>query len=265
MKSPKTLLAISFGLFALSCYAQDAIPEGTDIPVQLNSSMSAQNSAPGQTLAARVMQGVPLPNGARIPAGAKLIGRVVEVQPAAEGKPASVSFTFTNYMSASGVLTVRTSLRATASFVEVESARIPTTGIDDWGGRTTVQVGGTDVVYWGGGPVQNVTGPVGEPVIGSTDSVLVKLLATPGTSCNNESGSKRQALWVFSSDACGVYGMNGVTITKDGLADQTGVAELTLGGDTKIPRGTAMLLRVMSNGTPAAVDHRSDAIADPGH
>ena len=178
-----------------------------------------------------------------------------------------MSFTFTNYMSTRGVLPVSTSVRAIASFVEVESARIPTTGIDDWGGRTTVQVGGTDVVYWGGGPVQNVTGPVGEPVIGSADGVLVKLLAKPRTPCSNEYGSKqgRQALWVFSSDACGVYGMNGVAITKDGRSDQTGIAELALGGDTKIPRGTGMLLSVIGNGAPVAADQGSNATLNAGH
>ena len=56
-----------------------------------------------------------------------------------------------------------------------------------------------------------------------------------------------QALWVFSSDACGVYDLKGVKIVQNGKPEPVG--EITLGfakDDMKLESGTALLLRVVS-------------------
>jgi len=49
------LLLCSLGLFA-----QEAIPPGTVLPVQLKSTLDSLKSKPGQTITARIMQDVPL-------------------------------------------------------------------------------------------------------------------------------------------------------------------------------------------------------------
>ena len=65
--------------------AQDKIPAGTILPVQLNSSLRSDKARVGEQISARVMQDVPLPGGRKIHAGAKVIGHVVSTRPAANG------------------------------------------------------------------------------------------------------------------------------------------------------------------------------------
>jgi hypothetical protein len=52
-------------------------------------------------------------------------------------------------------------------------------------------------------------------------------------------------LWVFSSDACGLYDFSNVTLTHAGRTNPVG--EITLEsrkGDFNIPSGSGLLLRV---------------------
>jgi hypothetical protein len=132
----------------------------------------------------------------------------------------------------------------------VENTFLPDFGMGEgmsWSARTTHQVGG-DVVYWGGGPVMSRIGPVGKPLVGADSGVLVRVTANPEGQCRGELDENHdlQALWVFSSDACGVYGLNGMTIAHAGRAEPVGVIELTSsGGQIKIGSGSGILLRVI--------------------
>src|ERR1700756_13214 len=92
-----------------------------------------------------------------------------------------------------------------ASALEVEFAQTPPIGpgesdVYDW--LSTTQVGG-DVVYGKWGQVTNGAGVVvGRSV---NNGVLVQVTAKIGTACRGaiEGNDRLQALWVFSSDACG--------------------------------------------------------------
>jgi hypothetical protein len=235
-----TLLAV-----ATESFGQNAIPAGTILPLQLNSSLNSRRSKPGQVVTARVMQDVPLASGGRIRAGSKAIGRVLDVSEAKNGMGARVSLRFDTLEVSKQRISMSTNLRALASMMEVEDAHIPKTGPDHgtpedaW---TTVQVGG-NVVYRGGGPVANGLNVVGTP---TTNGVLVRVAAKPGSRCRGDLGNDQlQALWVFSADACGTYGFEDLTIAHAGRSDPVG--EITLTSEKKsidVRGGSGLLLRV---------------------
>ena len=237
----------------------DAIPDGTILPVRLNSTISSAKCKPGQRVTARIMQNVPLSTGASIRAGSKVIGHVVDVRTEASGEPARVSLQFDKLISAHQSIPITTDLRAIVGFMGVMDAQTPTTGAgegDVYRWLTTVQVGG-DVVYGEGGPVTsgaNSTEVVGKAVYGG---VLSKVTAKEGTKCRGplDGDNRAQALWVFSSDACGTYGLDHIRILHAGRADPTGVIVLASeSGTIKISDGAGLLLRVIArnNGLSAA-------------
>ena len=71
------------------------------------------------------------------------------------------------------------------------------------------------MVYRGGGPVTSDHEVVGTPIRGG--GVLVRVTARPGSPCRGPlDRDAPQALWVFSSDACGVYGFSNLAIRHAG-------------------------------------------------
>jgi hypothetical protein len=244
----KRILCISLVVFATQLFGQSAIPVGTILPVRLNSSLNSRKVKTGQVITGRVAQDVPLLSGSKIHAGAKVIGHVVEVKRAIAGSGAQVSIRFDTLVVSGRQIPLTTNLRALASMMAVEQAQIPDTGPDRgtpenaW---TTDQIGG-EVVYRGGGPVANGLRSVGEPTL---NGVLVHVSDEPGTKCRGESegqdDDRLQALWVFSSDACGAYGFADLAITHAGRTNPVG--EITLAsdhGDFNVQSGGGMLLRL---------------------
>jgi len=246
----KRTVWISLIMFAAELFAQSTIPAGTILPVALNSSLNSRKVKAGQVITARVMQDVPLSPGSTIHAGGKVIGRVIGVKPANGTSGAQISLQFETLAAAKQRIPITTNLRALASTMAVEQAQLPETGPDRGTSEnawTTDQIGG-EVVYRGGGPVANGLRSVGEP---TTNGVLVHVSAKPGTKCRGEiEGNDRlQALWVFSSDACGVYDLPDLAIVHAGRTNPVG--EITLAsdkGEVNVRAGSGMLLRV--NKTP---------------
>jgi hypothetical protein len=242
----KPIFWLSLIMLSMDLFAQNTIPAGTIVPVALNSSLSSRKVKPGQVITARVMQDVPLSPGSTIHAGAKVIGRVIDVKPANGGTGAQVSFRFDTLVVSKRRIPIITNLRALASMMAVEAAQLPESGPDRGTSQnawTTDQIGG-EVVYRGGGPVADGLRSVGEPTYGG---VLVHVSAKPGSPCRGEiEGNDRlQALWVFSSDACGVYDFADLAIVHAGRTDPVG--EITLAsdkGEVNIRAGSGMLLRV---------------------
>ena len=235
------LLMSSVGLFA-----QNAIPPGTILPVQLNSSLRSDKVKPGQSISARLMQDVPLPAGAKIHAGATVIGHVIAVKSASNGTGAEISVCFDSLKSGALHIPLVTNLRALATMVDVYEAQIPESGPDrgtseySW---TTDQIGG-EVDYRGGGAIVHDSEVVGHSV---PNGVLVRVSSEPGTKCRGEvyGNDRPQALWVFSSDACGLYDFPDVTLAHAGRTPPFG--EITLQsnkGNVNIRAGSGMLLRV---------------------
>jgi hypothetical protein len=230
-----------------------AIPTGTILPVRLNSAISASKSKLGQVITGRIMQDVPLSSGVRIRAGSKVIGHIVERIPASTGAQARISLQFDKLVSSHQTVSIITNLRAIAGFMRIIDAQTPPIGpgeSDVFRWLTTVQVGG-DVVYGDGGPVTTGENPnqiVGKKVNGG---VLGQVRTKEGTKCRGaiDGNDNPQALWIFSSDACGTYGLEHISIAQAGRTDPMGVIVLVSdSGNLKIARGAGMLLRVNSNG-----------------
>ena len=246
----KRMLCISLIMFAADLFAQGTIPAGTILPVAVIPSLNSRKVKPGQVIAARVMQDVPLSPGSTIHSGAKIIGHVIDVKPANATSGAQMSIRFDTVMVSRQRIPITANLRALASMMAVEAAQLPETGPDRGTSEnawTTDQIGG-EVVYRGGGLVANGLRSVGEP---TTNGVLVHVSGKPGTKCRGEiDGNDRlQALWVFSSDACGVYDFAGLEIVHAGRTNPVGLIILASDkGDFNVRAGSGMLLRVNSNG-----------------
>jgi len=242
-------------LLAGSAYAATVVPDSSILPVRLETSLSSKNAKVGELIRARIMQAVPLLGDATIPAGSIVTGEVTAVQVAAGGEGASLAFRFDTLHIAHENVLLTLRLRAIASDQEVRQAQLPrnsdpTASSNSW---TTVQIGG-DVVYRGGGPVRSRSGVVGKPVDGG---VLVRLDPNPARGCRNDgTGERAQALWLFSSDACGSYGLPDVTIVhseRNAPADATGEFELkSAKGNVVLKSGCGLLLRVVNPGFPGA-------------
>ena len=238
------------GLIALSgtLYAQNSIPIGTIVPVQTDFSLSKKTKS-GERIAARVMQDVPLGNGTKIPQGSRLIGEVIAV-PAPGASSASVSFRFDRLVIRHRSTPVKTDLRALASPLDIDDAQLPEYGGDRGTpstAYTTTQIGGDQTVYRGGGHVENNSGIVGEPV---EDGILGPARPNGDGDCRGPVGGngRPQAFWLFATDACGIYGYNGVKILNAGRDKPAG--EITLAserGELNIRSGSGMLLRVIGS------------------
>jgi hypothetical protein len=151
----KRLLLVGFLMLSAGLFGQNTIPAGTILPVRLNSSLDSRRSKPGQIISASVMQNIPLASGAKIRAGTKVLGQIIDVISAKDGSGARIVFRFDTLALPHQTIPLNTDLRALASIMELHDAQVPSSGPDrgtSSNAWTTVQVGG-DVVYRGGGPV----------------------------------------------------------------------------------------------------------------
>lgn len=238
--------AVGLLLVASPVAASNFIPAGTVIPVELNSSLSSATGKPGKKISARVAQNVPLGHGAVIRRGSKVFGEVVKVSPATKASGARMELRWDAIRIGKKTVKVATNLRALASMVAVEDAHIPASGSDrgtppmDF---VTTQVGG-ETVYPNGPTVRS-----GDKVVGelAPHGILADLSPNPGRGCRGslDGQSGRQALWIFSSSACGVYGNEGLKIAHDGRTTPRGQIVLaTVRGQINVRGGSGMLLRV---------------------
>ena len=87
------------------------------------------------------------------------------------------------------------------------------------------------------------------PHVGTSvaDGVLAQPRSKPGSACRGaiDGANAVQAMWLFSSDACGVYGFEYLTIQHAGRSEPEGqVTLISNKGEVKLPTASGMLLRV---------------------
>lgn len=225
------------------------IPVGTIFPTRLENMLSAEDVKAGEEIATLIMQDVPLDGREKIRARSKVLGTVVTVARTPDGNAIDVSLRFDKVEYDKKTIPVSTSLRAIASYEAVRAAQTPFTGADGGtpaGWANTVQIGG-DIRYGDSGEVRNrKKQKVGKGVEGG---VLVHVSAQPGSACDGEiAGNDRmQALWVFSADACGLFGYRHIQIIHNGRKDPVGVISLRFEKEKmKLDAHTAILLRTVA-------------------
>jgi len=250
MKYLLLLLSIVLGLSAV-LPAQDAIPAGTILPVELRTAVKSQGTAVGRKVNARLMQDVPLPGGSRIRQGARISGHVVAATSWSPGAPARVTIRFDSVADGQRRFPIVTNLRALASMLDVFDAQTPENGPDRGTSEdawTTDQIGGE--VLFRGTAVFRGSNLISTTTFGS--GVLVRAASRPGTKCRAAvaGNAEPQALWIFSSDACGLYGYPDLILAHAGRSEPSGEITLqSLHGEVNLRAGSGLLLRVNRAGT----------------
>lgn len=227
------------------------VPIGTILPVLLQTTIAPAKVKQDQIIHGQIAQDVPLPNGSKIPKRSKIEGRVVGVALAGNAPGTKISVRFEKLRVQGETLSITTDLRTIAGFMAVLEAGVPNQAIgegdvSEW--MTTTQIGG-DSVFGVGGPVtsaHNVDEVVGKsPMSGG---VLGEVRPNATGNCRGPLGgnSNPQALWVFSSDACGTYGLSEVKIAHAGRTEPVGTIILEMRSPkAKIQSGAGLLLRVV--------------------
>lgn len=246
----KSMTILTFLVFAVASFAQNAIPSGTILPVQLNSSLDSKKSKAGQKITGSVAQDVPLAWGIKIHAGSKLVGHIVSVNAAGKDTGAKLLFRFDTLQTSGSAVALTTDLRAIASMMEVHEAQLPEMGPDRGTPESawvTEQIGG-ETDYHGGWPVTNGSNVVGKSLL--SGGVLARISSKPGSKCRGEldNNNQPQALWVFASDACGTYGFADLAVVHAGRTEPIGQIVLTSErGNIDVRSGSGMLLRVIGS------------------
>jgi hypothetical protein len=241
-----TLLCATLGVRSVNA-ADGAltIPGGTILPVRLNSTISSDKSKSGQVITGRIMQDVPLASGTPLRAGSKIIGHILDVSSASNGGQARISFQFDKLISSGRTIPIRTNLRAVAGLVTVMQTEVSNNNPHDYFLPSLI---GGDIAYQSEGG--SVTAP-NDAVVGKSvkDGVLdqVRASSRQGRDCRGpvDGNNSPEAMWVFSSDACGAYDLPQIRVTHAGRTQPVGVIILiSEKGQFNLPRGAGMLLRV---------------------
>ena len=214
------------------------VPAGTILPLQLETGMKAEKLAAGKIIRGVIMQDIP---STRIRRGSHVYGHVIRVN------PTSIEFTFDTLEVKKQRIPITTNLRALASMMEVDQAQIPQGGADRGlppSQKTTEQIGG-ELVYRGGGHVMHGSERVGEP---APYGVIARTRDNPPCRAVVAHNHHPQALWLFSTDACGLYSYDNLTIEHYGRTAPIGTIILTAKkGKVNIRSGSGILLRVQGS------------------
>jgi hypothetical protein len=224
------------------------IPAGYMLPLHLEQTLSVKHVRAGDSIEARIMQEVPLPNRRKIPTRSMVKGTILHVVRDEDEIGVLVTLRFDTLIEHRQTFSIVTGLRAIASNLAVHEAQMPLNNVDETqplGWASTVQIGG-DYRFGDGDKVRNRwKETVGKAVPGG---VLVNVSANPKMGCEGPTAGEYppQALWLFSADACGVYGLKGVQLTHNGLNAPLG--EITLHfkkADMVLRAGDGLLLTVL--------------------
>ena len=221
------------------------IPSGTLLPVMLDDTLDSNKSKAGDEISAKLRQEISLPEGLKIKRMSKVTGHVIAVKPPSGGKQASITVQFDQIEVDKQTVTISTGLRALASMQLVAQARNPVNtnagpGTSVWDLNVS-QIGG-QIAYNGAkivkAPNGQVVGRVVEP-----GAIVGMPMANPAHGCPT-GGTGEQAFWLFSTDACGIYDVKGLTYTSGIGGQDPGKIVLKSAKKFEVRSGSAWLLQV---------------------
>ncbi len=249
MKILRLIFAVVLLCGCASAVKPHNLPPGTALPIMLSTTINARTDKAGKKIEGKLMQEVRLPSGIVIKKGARVIGQVISLQ-----KPSRLTLQFTQLEEEHQTIPLNASLRALAASETVFQAGLPADAStaeqsDEW---VTQQVGG-DFVFRGRGYVSSNQGKVG---IWTGNGVVGRL--SSGEDCPDYEGNgQEQALWVFSTTACGAYGYDKkLTIAQDGQTAPLGQITLVSTGKELQVRGGSGWLLVVNPGENVAPGSR---------
>jgi hypothetical protein len=218
------------------------LPPGTSLPVQLSSTLNAKSAKPGQKIEGKLMQEVNLGVDTKIKSGSHVTGHIVSAtKPGGSG--ARITLQFDSIEVDGRTIPLQVALRALASSQSVFNAGLPAGAASTYESSTswtTRQVGG-EVVFRGRGYVVN-----GDGKVGTWDgSGVWGRLPASGDCPAGESTDPQQALWIFSTSACGAYGFERTKVDQAGYTAPLGQIVLTSTKDIDVRGGSGWLLMVL--------------------
>ena len=235
--------ALAQGAHAASPVAE--LPARTTLPIVFTRTISANHAKAGDTVFAKTIQVVHLPDGSVLPAGTKIVGHVVSATPFsfdstpyAHQRPSELVIEFQTAQLNTTELPLHVTLRAMAGPIAANSASEPqSSDMDSLG--TLSQIGGDLLV-----PSQKeVVNQQGDTVAyNRRDGVYAHLIANG--SCDASDNEVSVAL--FSPTACGLYGFGSVSVEANGSeAKPSKVALVSTHGSPQIWKHTVALLEVL--------------------
>jgi hypothetical protein len=230
---------------------QTKVPPGTTLPVRFVRSVDAKRARPGDRVIAKTLQIVFLPGGQRLPKGTVLVGHVVDAQPYhfdpepyAHQKGSSISIHFDQIVNGDLTVPVNLSVRALADTFESEWAPRPHYQDETDGAGTMILIGGDKFSPFD----KTVRDDSGDVIAyNRKDGLFARLLPsddpTSKVRLNCSSTSTEQSVAIFSPDACGLYGFEGVSMPHAGRSGSGTFTLTSRGSSIKLYAGSTALLQ----------------------
>lgn len=201
-----------------------SISAGTAIPVVLTGTVVAGRAQAGDPVTAKTMQAVRLQDGRAIEPGAVVLGHVVvssgfrfDGSPYAGQKASVLAIHFDTIAMEGKQIALSLEARAIAGAVASHAAEIPTYRDEKDTTGKQVLIGGAEswplesAVLSRSGAVEGYSRKAG---------VFARLRAAGNVNLESAAGCEasegEQAVGIFSADACGAYGLDGVVLTENG-------------------------------------------------
>lgn len=235
---PISKLALAL-FFCTGLAAAQNLPAGTALPLAVGTTLTAKGSKAGQKIDGKLMQDLRLPSGAVIKSGSHVSGHVVSVKkPGAGGS--NIVVQFDQLQDEHNAIPLNVSVRAVAGSKSVFNAGLPagnSTNDEASVSWVTRQIGG-EYVFRGRGYLASGRGKVG---VWDGRGVWGKLQAADNCE-DSQINTDIQALWVFSTIACGVYDLPDTTLAHAGNTPPMGQITLQSTKNVEIHGGSGWLL-----------------------